>query len=430
MLIVAGCFLLLLVLLCGLWLGGALYRHFVRFPREEKAWRDIRLQHRVVADNAGWSEFRGIIHSHSALSHDCEVSFETILQVLKTNGIDFICLSDHATAGRADFSAQWRGVHDGKLFIPGFEMKEGIMPFGVAEGVVLSNQTDSATLVRQIVEHGGILFYAHPEEPRAWDRPELSGMEIYNIHADFKSGSGLRGLLPDIIVNQHRYPEHVFRRIFHPPAAILAKWDQLNCERHITGIAGNDCHQNTGLRARVVSTNTIRLDDTGRHTVASVPLNWLTRPLARLCFGPLDLNRELFHLQLDPYERMGRFVNTHLLAHTLAEPDLLDALRAGRAFVGFDSLASSAGFRWFATNATGRVVIGESIRFSPGTSLRALSPEPCRFTVLNNGTPVYQHEGYALEWQPPSPGKYRVEAELHLLGEWVPWVYANPIELQ
>ena len=39
------------------------------------------------------------------------------------------------------------------------------MPFGVASGVVLSNQTDSATLARQISENGGVLFYAHPEDP-------------------------------------------------------------------------------------------------------------------------------------------------------------------------------------------------------------------------------------------------------------------------
>lgn len=27
------------------------------------------------------------------------------------------------------------------------------------------------------------------------------------------------------------------------------------------------------------------------------------------------------------------------------------------------------------------------------------------------------------------PGRYRLEAELRYMGEWVPWVYTNPITL-
>lgn len=132
----AGVSLMLLGLVLLFWLRGALYNHFVRFPREEAAWQTLRTQRQPVADNAGWNEYRGILHSHSKYSHDSEAAFEDILRALKGAGLDFICLSDHSIAGRADFSLQWRGLHDGKLFIPGFEMKEGIMPFGVASGIV------------------------------------------------------------------------------------------------------------------------------------------------------------------------------------------------------------------------------------------------------------------------------------------------------
>lgn len=143
--------------LAGLfWLRGALYNRFVRYPQEQQAWDLIRASRTPVTDDAGWREFRGVMHSHSEHSHDCEVPFEHILDVLKSGGIDFICMSDHCTDGRADFDLQWRGVKDGKLFIPGFEMKEGIMPFGVKAGVVLSNQTDSAILAKQVIEGGGV----------------------------------------------------------------------------------------------------------------------------------------------------------------------------------------------------------------------------------------------------------------------------------
>jgi hypothetical protein len=427
---IIGAAILLLVMVLLFWLRGALYHRFVSFPREEAAWQALRAQRQPVPGIAGLNDYRGILHSHSKYSHDSEVPFEEILRVLKSTGIDFICLSDHSIQGRADFNLQWRGLHEGKLFVPGFEMKDGIMPFGVASGVVLSNQTDSATLARQISENGGLMFYAHPEERRDWDCPELVGMEIYNIHTDFKRSSArLRAMVPDLLVNQGRYPEHVFRTIFVPPVDFLRHWDELNRTRHITGIAANDCHQNVGFRGIYTTSDTIRVEDTSPKVLKNFKLNWFTRPLARLCFGPLTPNRRLFHFQLDPYERSGRFVNTHVLARSLSEPTILDGLRAGRAFIGFDMIANSVGFQWFAADGTNHTVMGETAAFSPATRLGVKSPLPCRFTIIKNGSAVCQEEGRALDWTPPGPGKYRVEAELKVLNNWVPWVYANPIKL-
>jgi hypothetical protein len=428
---IVGVIVLLLVLAFLVWFRGALYNRYVRFPREEAAWQEIRAQRQPVTNRLGWTEYRGILHAHSKYSHDSEVPLEEILRVLKATHIDFVCLSDHPIEGRADFGLQWRGLHDGKLFIPGFEMKDGFMPFGVASGVVLSNQTDSATLAKQISENGGLLFYAHSEEPRDWQRPELVGMEIYNIHTDFKRyRGGLLTLLPDVILSQQKYPEHVFRTLFQRPTDLLQHWDDLNRTRHITGIAGNDAHQNVGLRAIYTSSDTIRVDDTSPKAPREFKLNWLTRGLARICFGPLTPGRQLFHVQLDPYERSIRFVNTHVLAEFPSEPSVLDALRAGRVFVGFDMIADSSGFSWSASSGTNQVVMGESMAFSADACLHARSPLPCRFTILKDGTSMVQQEGRALDWAPPGAGKYRVEAELQILQKWVTWVYANPIELR
>ena len=116
----------------GIWLRGALYNRLLQFPREAAAWQELRAQRQPVATEDGWREFRGILHNHSEISHDCEVAFEEILRVLQATGIDFIAMSDHCVEGRADFNWQWRGLREGKLFIPGFEMQEGFMPFGVA----------------------------------------------------------------------------------------------------------------------------------------------------------------------------------------------------------------------------------------------------------------------------------------------------------
>lgn len=423
--------LILFVVVVLFWLRGALYHRFVSFPREAVAWQALRAQRQPVAYTAGWNEYRGILHSHSHFSHDSEVPFEEILRALNVAKLDFICLSDHCVEGRADFAIQWRGIHDGKLFIPGFELKDGIMPFGVVSGVVLSNRTDAAVLAQQIVTNGGVLFYAHPEEPREWNRPELTGMEIYNLHVDFKRRrGGLGGLLPDVLLNLRPYPDHLYRLAFNRPTEFLQRWDDLNRTRHITGIAANDCHQNVGFRGIYTAADTIRIEDTSPRTLKEIKLNWFTRPLARLLLGPLVPDRKLFHVQLDPYERSARFVNTHVLAHELSEPGILDALRAGRVFIGFDALADSTSFRWYASDVPGLAVMGEALAFTNTTRLHAQSPLPCRFTIVKDGSVVHQQEGRVLEWMPPGPGNYRVETELKVRDGWVPWVYANPIQLR
>jgi hypothetical protein len=93
--------IVLVLAVTGFWLRRALYHRFVQFPREEAAWQELRSQRQSVPADAGGKEFRGILHSHSELSHDCEVPFEEILRVLQATGIDFICLSDHRDEGRA-----------------------------------------------------------------------------------------------------------------------------------------------------------------------------------------------------------------------------------------------------------------------------------------------------------------------------------------
>jgi hypothetical protein len=428
-----GCayLVLFLAVAIGFWMSGAVYDHYVRFPREEVGWQELRAQRRGFPEMGPWTEYRGILHAHSKFSHDSAVPMEEILRVLQSTRINFICLSDHCIDGRADFDWQWHGLHESKLFIPGFEMRDGFMPFGDKPGTVLSNSTDSATLARQIVANGGVLFYAHPEEPRDWDRPELTGMEIYNIHSDFKRfRRGLLGLLPEVLLNQRRFPDQVSRLIFQRPSDFLQHWDQLNATRHLTGIAGNDCHHNTGLRLTYLPSDQLQIDDTSPKVPRQIKLNWLTRLVARALFGPLEPNRVLFQLQLDPYERMARFVNTHVLASDMSQPAILDALRAGRVFVGFDMIADSSGFRWWTGGITNQVVMGETAEFSKGTVLHARSSIPCRFTVVQDGRAAHRAEGRELNWPPPGPGKYRVEAELQVCNDWVPWVYANPIQLR
>lgn len=407
----------------------ALLNRFVRFPAEARAWQALQAQRLDVTLDDGYTDYQGVCHSHSHISHDSQVPFEEIQRVLKETGRDFILMSDHCVDGKADYSLQWDGVRDGILFVPGYEMPGGFMPWGLPSDTVLQCGEEPPALAARIADAGGLLFFAHTEEERLWDLPQLVGMEIYNIHTDFKDEEGFEGLLPDIVFSIRKYPDHVLRLIFDRQTAILANWDRLNRERDIVGIAANDCHQNNGFTGHYTAQGTLLLEDTSPDTIGEYELNWWKRLGLRVLFGPLEPGRELFRFELDPYERMVRFVSTHILAPDLSRETILESLREGRAFVAFDVLADSTGFVFLAESSGGQAVMGERLPLGPDVHLRAASPVPCRFTVVHDGTVAHQAEGRELDWPVTQPGKYRIEAEVDIQDAWIPWVYTNPIEI-
>lgn len=429
-----GLVLILLLVLAAAAFGvvfhTAIYHRYILFPKQAAAWSDIRSHRQPVTLDDGWTDYRGVLHSHSELSHDSEISFPDIAQALKKAGVDFICMTDHPVDGKGDYSRGWKGLHDGILFIRGYEMDYGFMPWGLPDDTVLDCHEGAAALANHIHALGGLLFIAHSEEKREWALPEIDGMEIYNIHSDLLTHTNLAALMPDVLFSLWSYPDQAIRLIFHKPADFLQRWDEMNVTRHITGITANDCHQNNGYRGVYSAAGTLQLFDTGHNDKPKkeIALNALTRMLLRACCGPLEPGRQLFRLELDPYERSARFSNTHLLMHDLSETAVLDALRQGRAFVAFDMIADSRGFKFLAQSSAGKATMGEHIALAPGLKLKMASPFPCRFTVMRHGVQVAQQEGTDFDWNPADTGKYRVEAELNILGEWTPWVFTNPIE--
>ena len=427
----------LIIVMGGLFLyvfHTALYHRYSLFPKQAAAIANLQRERTPVLRSDDWTEYRGVCHSHSLFSHDSEVPFPDILAAAKKSDIQFIFMTDHCTGGKGDYSIQWKGLHDGVLFVRGFEMDYGFMPWGLPDDTVLANATEAHVLAKQIHEKGGYLFFAHSEEERYWDLPELSGMEIYNIHTNLKTrypgGKGYAILAPDMILNTGAYPELVMRLIYEPQTKILAHWDELNATRKLTGIAGNDCHQNNGLRGIYTENGTFQLRETSPNTIGEWKLNALTRLLLGTCFGPLTPGKQLFRVDFDTYDRSLRFVNTHILARNLSEKDLLESLAQGRVFVAFDMLADARGFDFAARGNGHTAVMGESIPLCEGLQLMGMSPLPCRFTLVRNGKTVEQVNGRSYTYTVKEVGKYRLEAELDIAGAWTPWVYTNPIEVQ
>lgn len=425
--------LLLVVLALFFLFRGALYNRVVAFPKQDAAWKTIRQNRIPVPFFTGYTEYKGAIHNHSEISHDSEVPFEHILKTMKDTGRDFIIMSDHCQEGDNNlYGLQWKGIHDGVLFMQGFEMQAGFMPVGLPEGTVLSCEDEPEALAAKVEEAGGTVFIIHAEQKRPWHLPQISAMEIYNIHPDFMEelkGKRLLRLVTNVLVNLRAYPDHCFRLSFDPPVQVMNTWDELNISRDIGGFGGNDTHQNVGVYGIYQADGSLRLRHAEGKDIKTYPLNFLTRGLLRLFCGPLEPGKEAFRLQIDPYERMTRHVCTHVLARDLTEEEILGAIVDGRAFVGFDMIADSTGFVWMAKTADAQAVMGESIPLSPGLKLVGASPHVCRFIVKRHGQEVFRTEGASMEFVPELPGKYRVEAELRILDEWVPWVYANPVEI-
>jgi hypothetical protein len=409
----------------------ALYERLYRLPRQAQALTTLRALRSAPTLADGWNEYRGVLHAHSELSHDSAVTQTAAVRAAKAAEVDFFCMTDHYVDGKADYALGWNGPVDGVLFIRGFELSHGLLAWGVPAGTVFQATDEPRDLARRIHALGAVVFFAHCEQERLWDLPELDGMEIYNLHTDFQD-EDMRALFPRLLLCLRAYPELTMRLIFDPPRPLLARWDHLNQDRHITGIAANDAHQNVGLRLTCSPRGTLVLQNTGEKTeiIREVPLNRLARLLLRPFSGPLEPGREVFRLELDPYERSCRFVNTHVLARDCTEPEIVAALRAGRAFVAFSMLADARGFTCLVRDGQRTAVIGESLPFTPGLRLQAAAPLPCRFLVYRDGVRVQQAEGRQLDAPIEQPGHYRVEAELQVLDEWVPWIYANPIAVE
>lgn len=430
---------IVLVIAFGILFRAPLYHHFYLFPKQAAAWKEFDAKRAPVALDSGWNVYRGIMHSHSEISHDSRISFPDILAAMHKAKCQFNLMTDHVVEGKADFSLGWNGIHDGVLFVHGYEMNEGVIPWGLPANTVLDANLPAAQLGKQIHDLGGVFCYCHSEEKRDWNVPELDGAEIYNIHSDLlvnmKGAKAISALFMDVLLNQRAYPDQVVRTLFHRSMLdrLLAQWDEKSATHRLTGFAGNDCHNNCGVRGIYTDHDSLFIIDTGHddpsHKVADVKLNGFTRTLLRLMFGPLEPNKQLFRFDLDPYERMSRLVNTYLLAKELTEPALLDAVRNGRAFVAFSMLADPTGFAFIAEGNGQKVTMGEKIPLSADLKLRAATPLPCKFILKKNGQKVQETETAAFEFPVKEPGKYRVETELNIVGEWTPWIYSNQIEV-
>jgi hypothetical protein len=343
------------------------------------------------------------LHMHTPYS-DGHWSHDQIAAAGLRNGLDALIVTDHNVL----VHNRERIYQDGErrlLLLVGEEVhdrqrdpqKNHLLVIGAGRELA-SFAPDPQKLLDAVKQAGGLAFIAHPVDPAApavgetdiswvdWDVQGFTGIELWNGFSEFK------GLLKS---KAHAiYYAYNPRRVAHGPfPEALRRWDQLLASgRRVAAVGGSDAH---ALPARM---------------------------------GPL--RRTLF-----PYDYHFRSINTHLyipqpLAGDLHEDRrlVLDALRLGRGYIGYDLPASTRGFRFTASAQGGLAYPGEEVNAGQGVTFQIHLPEKAPARILKDGKQVKswsKRENYT--YITSEPGVYRVEVYRHYLGKRRGWIFSNPI---
>ncbi|MCX6226328.1 MAG: hypothetical protein NTV01_16540, partial [Bacteroidia bacterium] len=413
-----------LITLFGLF-APAVWHRLVTYPRLEKQVNAFQKLRKEPASLTKLNTYRGVLHAHSYLSHDSKGTLYDIIPAAQADGIDFVFLTDHPRYNSDTLPKGYKGFYDGVLIEPGSE-KQGYDTWPL-DPVIIDWSLNKDTIAKKIVSRGGIIFYAHTEEPHNWANPDYQGMEIYNFHTDTKD-EALTPTIINFVVNGNKYRQWALREMFDEQTAILALWDSLNTKRKIVGFAAEDTHENQNFRARYLKDGRVEWMGPNAKIIDTVNVTFLNRWL----FHKPDANGWVFKWMIDTYKEGFNYITNYVLADTLSVPSLAYHLKKGHLFSAFKSLGDAKGFMYYSVNKTDSItgILGDSVKLDLVKSLNAVSPLPGQFRLIKDGhiVNVTSVDNYQYSWlEPIEKGAYRIEMHIKLKGKYVPWIYSNPI---
>ena len=291
------------------------------------------------------------------------------------------------------------GTHAGVLFVNGNEVSttndDRLLVLPGDASLATSAATQDVT--RSAGERGSTSIVAYPEEFKSWDVSGLNGVEVFNVYTNARQINPVIAFF-DAVWSRGSYPALLFALYYERPHESLKKWDQALSRGSSTAVAGNDAHANIGVSLR---------DSSGK---------------------------TLMGIQLDPYEVSFRLVRMHVFVEQnkpLDQASLLEALRAGHCFIGFDFLGDSSGFSFTAESQGQTKIQGDEIALQGDTKLKVKTPVAGRVNLFKDGTLIADESGVTVKDFPVTErGVYRVEVYLPQLGKLAagkPWIISNPI---
>ena len=391
----------------------------------------LRAQWQAVPRPGPYREHRANLHVHSHWSHDSRGTIAEIIEAAKKVGTTVLMFNEHPAEHYDFFKEGHQGTSDGILLIPGAETNGFLSyPTMSLQGLKLGSPQEFTDLV---CGRGGMMFVSHLEERMDWKLQGITGVEIYNTHADFKDETRLMDSLrkPLWIVQAagmvRKYPQESFSSLQDYPKDYLARWDELCAIAPHTGVSANDAHQNVGMIAKWAADNVAKIEDPLGKPITELPL--ATIPSSILSREGKKEGDELFRLVFDSYVCSLRHVGTHLLLTEFSEKGVRGALQEGRAFVAFDWLADSTGSDFVVLHGEQRIDMGSQHRFENGMKFNAQAPLPVHWRLMSNGKPIHESSGRTFSHELNQAGIYRIEAWVEAAQERRLWILSNPIYL-
>jgi hypothetical protein len=346
------------------------------------------------------------LHMHTPYS-DGTGMHEDIAQAAMRAGLDAVIVTDHNILVKGPQEYYQNGERK-VLLLTGEEIhdttrepqKNHLLVFGAGRELA-SQASDPQNLLDAVRQSGGLAFIAHPDDPEAlvvhqtdiswvdWQVRGYTGIELWNGFSEYKSRikSKLHAIfyafLPWFIAQG-------------PLPQTLQRWDELLANgQTVVAIGGSDAHA------------------------------------LHLHLGPI--RRTVF-----PYEFHFHSVNTHVYLPEELSGDLkvdssriLEALRQGRAFIGYDLPAPTRGFRFTAKGEGDLVYPGGSLEINHGVTFQVRLPQAAECCLIKDGQTVKTwRQKTILTHITNQPGVYRVEAFVNYLGSRRGWIYSNPIYLK
>lgn len=358
---------------------------------------------RVVTQDSGNTEFKGVLHVHSFLAGHSNGTFEEIIYAARSNQLDFVVMTEHPSTDFNTAEMTLKGRHGGVLFINGNEARTAsadrllLIP-GDVQAADDSKRPTQEVLSRRT---GGSAIVAYPEEFKSWEAKGYNGVEVYNVYTNARQINPLV-MFFDGLWSYRGYPDLLFANFYRRPTDNLNLWDEQNNKQtaeRLVATAGNDAHANIGMS----------LNDSAGQT--------------------------LLGFKLDPYERSFRLVRLHVLlpfsGPILDEASLLAAISRGNCFIGFDLFGDTTGFRFTAQDDNQKRIMGDEIKLEREVHLTVSAPVTGQIVLLKNGAVVQDNSGVSkLEFVAREKGNYRVEVYLPQLPKPAgdqPWIISNPI---
>ena len=383
----------------------------------------------------GYKDFRAIMHVHAEDSAHTGGTRPELLAACKRTGIDIVMLTNHWRPPVDFINDSWRGMRDGVLFIPGTEY-EGFLAYPT-KSIIKRPYKGTEEFTKLVKENGGDIFLSHIEERPDWSTAKLTGMEIYNHHADFKPEIEFLKWLqltladPDGIEKFRQivkdFPQEVFGAQQDYLQNYIAKWDADSQLHHVTGVAANDCHHNQVITVKVGAPDALEIWLTGDKE-PSFKISTKRAPRIPELTKGKSIGDTVAQFDLDPYDNSLRYVTTHILAKQQTENAVREALKKSHAYVAHDWLCDPTGFAFIAKNNARQIgMMGDEVKLTTGLTLQIAAPTSGKIKLFRNGKIVQEIVSDKLELAVKEAGIYRAEVWLELDREWRPWVYANPI---